>query len=110
VKIWSHLVVVLSVLVVGVLALGGFIGENAHKEKIEQLQVVVSAAGDSGVRITETIDQDFGTETRHGPQLVVPEDFGTPTDVTASSDTARRRPRRRRPLRLAGAGQAHPHR
>ncbi|MCU1371930.1 MAG: hypothetical protein JWO77_3124 [Ilumatobacteraceae bacterium] len=87
-KIWSHLVVVLSVLLVGFLALNGFIGENAHKEKIEQLQVVVSASGDSGVRITETIDQDFGTESRHGPQLVVPEDFGAPTDITASSETA----------------------
>lgn len=88
VKIWSHLVVVASILVVGVLALVGAIGQNAHDEKIEQLQVVVSAAGDSGVRITETIDQDFGSENRHGPQLTVPQDFGTPTDITASSDTA----------------------
>ncbi|HWJ64226.1 MAG TPA: hypothetical protein VNS19_19805, partial [Acidimicrobiales bacterium] len=58
VKIWSHLVVVLSILVVGFLALTGTIGENAHDEKIEQLPVVVSGEGDSGVRITETIDQD----------------------------------------------------
>ena len=88
VKIWSHLVVVLSILVVGFLALTGTIGENAHDEKIEQLPVVVSGEGDSGVRITETIDQDFGTETKHGPVLVVPNDFGQVTDVTASSSDA----------------------
>lgn len=88
VKIWSHLVVGLSILVVGLLALNGFIGENARDEKIEQLQVVVSAEGDNGVRITETIDQDFGTNSKHGPQLVVPNDFGQVSDVTASSDDA----------------------
>ena len=88
VKIWSHLVVALSILVVGGLALAGFIGENARDEKIEQLQVVVSAEGDNGVRITETIDQDFGTASKHGPQLVVPNDFGQVSDVTASSDDA----------------------
>lgn len=87
-KLWSHLAVVASILVVGLLALLGLIGENAHPERIEHLQVVVSAAGDDGVRITETIDQDFGTKQRHGPQLVVPNDFGTPTDVTASSPDA----------------------
>jgi hypothetical protein len=52
------------------------IGESHVDEKIEQLQVVVSPAGETGVRITETIDQDFGTTDRHGPQLVVPNDFG----------------------------------
>lgn len=88
VKIWSHLVVALSILVVGLLALGGLIGENDHAEKIEQLQVVVSGEGDSGVRITETIDHDFGSKTKHGPQLVVPNDFGQVTDVTADSDSA----------------------
>lgn len=88
VKIWSHLIVVLSVLVVGVLAAIGFIGQNHHSEKIEQLQVVVSGDGDNGVRITETIDQDFGSNSKHGPQLVVPNDFGVPTDVVASSPDA----------------------
>ncbi len=87
-KIWSHLVVALSILFVGLLALVGAIGQNAQDEKIEQLQVVVQGDGESGVRITETIDQDFGTKSKHGPQLVVPEDFGAPTDVTASSKDA----------------------
>lgn len=80
--------VALSILVVGVLAAIGLIGQEHHDEKIEQLQVVVSADGDSGVRITETIDQDFGSTSRHGPQLVIPNDFGVPTDVVASSPDA----------------------
>ena len=88
VKVWNHVIVVLSVVVVGVLALTGFIGETQKPEKIEQLQVVVSGAGEQGVRITETIDQDFGTHQRHGPQLVIPNDFGTPTDVVAASTDA----------------------
>ena len=87
-KVWSHLVVVLSILVVGLLALTGFIGENSRDEKIEQLQVVVTPVDDNGLRITETIDQDFGTASKHGPQLVVPNDFGQVSDVTASSDDA----------------------
>jgi uncharacterized membrane protein YgcG len=81
-------VVALSVLTVGALALGGLIGEDQRPERIEQLQVVVSAAGEQGVRITETIDQDFGTADRHGPELIVPNDFGVPTQVTASSPDA----------------------
>jgi uncharacterized membrane protein YgcG len=88
VKARSHAVVALSVLVVGAFALFGLIGENARDEKIEQLQVVVSGEGESGLRITETIDQDFGTSDRHGPELIVPNDFGTPIDVTASSPDA----------------------
>lgn len=87
-KIWSHLIVALSILVVGVLALVGAIGQNAQAEKVEQLQVVVQGAGENGVRITETIDHDFGTKSKHGPELVVPEDFGAATEVTASSKDA----------------------
>lgn len=86
---WAHLWVGASVLAMSLLALGGLIGETARDEKIEQLQVVVTAAGESGLRMTETIDQDFGTAAdRHGPQLVIPNDFGVVTDVEAESDTA----------------------
>lgn len=87
-KLRSHLVVALSVVIVAFLALAGVIGEAHHPEKIEQLQVVVSGAGENGVRITETIDHDFGTSSHHGPELVVPNDFGVPTDVTAASPDA----------------------
>lgn len=88
IKVRTHLIVALSIVLAAVLALFGFIGEPRHPEKIEQLQVVVSGAGDNGVRITETIDQDFGSNDRHGPELVVPDDFGAATDVTASSPDA----------------------
>lgn len=88
VKLRAHLLVALSIVIAVVLALWGLIGESHRDEKIEQLLVVVSPAGEDGVRITETIDQDFGTTDRHGPQLIVPNDLGVPTDVTAASDTA----------------------
>ena len=87
-KVWAHLAVVASVVVVVVMALAGFIGEPSHPEKIEQLQVVARGAGENGLRVTEVIDQDFGTKQRHGPQLEVPNDFGVLTDITASSDDA----------------------
>lgn len=89
VKVWSHVVVGASVAIVVALAALGLIGENRYEEKIEQLQVVVSGAGASGVRITETIDHDFGSEPdRHGPQLEIPNDFGIPQDITAESPDA----------------------
>ena len=73
--------------------------------------MVVSADGENGVRITETIDQDFGTDQKHGPELVVPNDFGTPTDVTASSsDAPDARQRGAGAVRLAGAGHPDPRR
>jgi uncharacterized membrane protein YgcG len=64
------------------------IGEPRRSEKIEQLQVVATAAGDDALRITEIIDYDFGTEQRRGYQRVVPHDFGVPTEVTAASPDA----------------------
>ncbi|MFN8018747.1 MAG: DUF2207 domain-containing protein [Acidimicrobiales bacterium] len=88
VKVWAHLAVALSIVAVVVLALAGVIGQPNRPEKIERLQVVASGAGDSGLRVTEVIDQDFGSADRHGPQLVIPNDFGAPVEVTASSDDA----------------------
>ena len=41
-----------------------------------------------GLRITEYVDIDFGTEDRRGYERLVPNDFGSPTDVTASSPDA----------------------
>lgn len=88
-KVGSHIAVAVAVLVVTALAGLGVIGENRYEEKIEQLQVAVTAADENGVRITETIDYDFGTEPdKHGPQLEVPNDFGQVTDVTADSPDA----------------------
>lgn len=84
----AHAIVALSVLVASLLAAWGLIGESHVDEHIEQLQVVVSPAGETGVRITETMDYDFGTNDRRGPQLIVPTDLGILTEVTATSDGA----------------------
>ena len=39
-----------------------------------------------GVRIREVVDIDFGLNERRGYQRIVPNDFGEPTDISASSD------------------------
>ncbi|HRW37167.1 MAG: DUF2207 domain-containing protein [Acidimicrobiales bacterium] len=84
----THVVVAVAIVVVAAMAALGWIGEEHHPEKIEQLRVSVTPAGDGGLRISETIDHDFGSEDRHGPELVVPNDFGTPEQITASSPDA----------------------
>ncbi|MGI8757202.1 MAG: DUF2207 family protein, partial [Acidimicrobiales bacterium] len=70
------------------LALAGLLGERLVSERVEGLQVTVSPAGGDGIRIDQVIDQDFGPSDRHGPELVVPTDFGEPTEVTAKSPDA----------------------
>jgi uncharacterized membrane protein YgcG len=84
----AHLVVALSIVIMVGFALTGVVGEPRRSERIEQLQVVATAEGDNAMRITETIDYDFGSEQRRGYQRVVPHDFGEPTDITASSPDA----------------------
>jgi hypothetical protein len=71
-------------------ALAGFgvIGAGDHPERYETWQTVIQPAGDDGVRIVETFDQDFGSEERRGHQRFVPNDAGVPTDVVASSPDA----------------------
>ncbi len=85
---WRHLAAVAAILAVAFAAFSGLIGEPRVSERIEALQVTISPAGENGLRITEVIDQDFGTRDRHGPEFVIPRDFGEPTDVTAASDDA----------------------
>ena len=45
-------------------------------------------AGEDGLRIREVVDQDFGDADRHGYRRIIPNDFGAPTEVTASSPDA----------------------
>ena len=85
---FRHGAVALTVLACAALVLGGGVGQPHHAERIEALRVLVRPSGPDGLRIEEVIDQDFGSNSRHGPELVVPEDFGTPTDVTSHSDDA----------------------
>lgn len=86
-----HGVVGASVLMAGGLVLGGVIGSDdstSLPERFDAKQVLIQPAGESGVRIREVVDQDFGTADRHGYQRLIPNDFGVPTDVTASSPDA----------------------
>ncbi|MCB1039122.1 MAG: DUF2207 domain-containing protein [Acidimicrobiales bacterium] len=84
----AHAVVALSVVVVALFALLGVTGEDHHPERIDQLRYDITAADDQGLRITETIDQDFGSASRHGPEIVIPNDLGVVSDVVASSPDA----------------------
>ena len=84
---WRHLMVVIAVLVVPVLVAIGLMGRGTHPERFDSKQIIVTPAGD-GVHIHEVVDIDFGNSKRHGYQRIIPNDFGEPTDVTASSPDA----------------------
>ncbi len=81
-----HAAVGVAVVGVGVLGLTGLVG--ARGERFDAKQVVVAPAGEDGVRIREVVDQDFGVAQRHGYERTIPNDFGVPIDVTASSPDA----------------------
>ncbi len=85
---WRHAAVGAAVVVCSGLALFGVIGEEKRDERFENKQVTVTPIGDDGLRIREVVDQDFGTSDRHGYQRIIPNDFGVPTDVTATSPDA----------------------
>ena len=69
------------------LTLAGLIGGGFHEERFEAKQVVVTPAGD-GVRIRETVDDDFGNGSGHGYERIIPNDFGVPVSIEASSPDA----------------------
>ncbi len=82
-----HAVVVAAVAGTTLLAGIGVIGGGSHPERFDAKTVVVRPEGD-GLRITEYVDIDFGSEDRRGYVRLVPNDFGVPTDVSASSPDA----------------------
>lgn len=82
-----HVAVGAAALAAPLLALMGVLGGGRHDERFDAKQIVVSPVGD-GVRIREVVDQDFGTFNRHGYERVIPNDFGVPTDIVASSPDA----------------------
>lgn len=84
----SHVIVGLAVLVAPVAIALGLVGRGDHPERFDAKQVVVWPASAEGVRIREVVDQDFGSHDRHGYERIIPVDFGTPTDITASSPDA----------------------
>lgn len=85
---WRHVVVAVVVLGCSLLALIGVIGGGLRPERFDAKQVTVQPDGVDGVRIREVVDQDSGTSKRHGLERIIPNDFGVPTDVTASSPDA----------------------
>src|SRR3954447_22288095 len=83
-----HVAVGLAVLGSSALALFGVTGDGNPEEKVDSWQTVVEPAGGDAVRVTETIDWDFGDSSRHGIFRDIPNDFGTPTHVRAASPDA----------------------
>ena len=87
VGVLRHAAVGASLVATPVLVMAGLIGGGAHEERFDAKQVVVTPIGD-GVRIRETVDEDFGTKDLHGYERLIPVDFGAPTDVEVSSPDA----------------------
>src|ERR1700712_3558390 len=88
IPLWRHVVLAVVVVVLAGLGFAGVIGAGGFPEKFEAKTVYVQPAGENGVRITEVVDEDFGSQDRHGYQRIIPNDFGVPTDITASSPDA----------------------
>ena len=82
-----HVAVGASLVAGPALVLAGVMGGGVHDERFDAKQVLVTPAGD-GVRLRETVDQDFGTTQRHGYERIIPNDFGEPIDVVVSSPDA----------------------
>lgn len=85
---WRHLVVALTVIATPVLVAVGLVGGGRYPERFDAKQVVVWPVGGDAVRVREVVDQDFGSNKRHGYQRLIPTDGGTPTDIVASSPDA----------------------
>ena len=67
------------------LTAAGIVGEPPHPERFDAKLVIVQPSGDGGLRIREIVDEDFGDQDRHGYQRIIPNDFGAPSDVQATS-------------------------
>lgn len=85
---FRHIAVGTVVAGAGLLGATGVIGGGSHDEIVDHWQVVIEPAGGDAVRVREVFDQDFGTNDRHGPERIIPNDFGDVTDVAASSPDA----------------------
>ena len=95
VSVVRHVVVAAGILAVSALGAFGVVGAGDQAlfraEHFDAKQVTVMPAGDGlpdGVSIREVVDIDFGVNERRGYQRIIPDDFGVPIDVTASSPDA----------------------
>lgn len=86
--VWRHVVAASAIVGTALLAATGVIGRGSLPERFESKVVTVTPSGADGVRIREVVDQDFGTKDRHGYERTIPTDFGSPTDIEASSPDA----------------------
>ncbi len=86
--VWRHVVAVGTIGGIALLAATGVIGRGNLSERFESKVVTIEPIGEDGVRIREVVDQDFGTQDRHGYERIIPTDFGNPTDIEASSPDA----------------------
>lgn len=94
--VWRHVLVAITVLFVAALATFGLVGQRGEgvlrPESFDAKQVIVLPASalngdENALVIREVVDIDFGVHRRRGYQRIIPNDFGTPTRVTASSPT-----------------------
>ena len=87
----AHFIVGLIVVAAAVLALVGLVGSPSRPERFDAKRYVVMPAGEEypdGIRVDQVIDQDFGTNDRHGFQLNVSNSYGAATEVRAESADA----------------------
>jgi hypothetical protein len=85
---WRLAVVGVCVGLVVLLAGLGAIGHPTFPEVFDAKQVTVWPIGGDAVRVREVVDEDFGSTDKHGYFRNIPNDFGIPTDVFASSPDA----------------------
>ncbi len=83
-----HLIVGVAIGGVSVLAGIGVIGAGDPSPRFDAKTIVVQPRSDGTIRVTEYVDQNFGRQSKHGYERIIPHDFGVPTDVVASSSDA----------------------
>ena len=90
VRLRNHVVVGLAIALMSLLAgfrvIGGGDDALVRPERFDAKQVTVWPEGPNGVHVREIVDIDFGPTERHGYQRIIPNDFGEPQSVEATSD------------------------
>lgn len=92
---WQHAIVGMAVVLLSVLAGVRVIGAGddalLRSEHFDAKQVTVwptESTTDDGIRIREVVDIDFGLTEKHGYERIIPNDFGIPANIVASSPDA----------------------
>ncbi len=92
VRLRNHVMVGLAIALMTLLAGCRVIGAGddalIRPERFDAKQVTVWPEGDNGVHVREIVDIDFGPTERHGYQRIIPNDFGEPQSVEATSDVS----------------------